>query len=421
MPDRTIMPEIREVKNLVVPPPVLWHLSNGVPVYETNLGTQDIIKLDMVFFAGRPCEHKKLVSRTTAAMLKEGTAHYSSADIAELVDYYGGTLSLPISLDTSSVLLYSLRKHFDRLLPVVTGLLSEPTFPQEELEAFVKRNKRRLQVELTKNDVVAYRHFTEMLYGTEHPYGYNSFPETYDAVKREDLQRHFQDNYTTGNCLIFLSGKVDKEIRSLLDEHLGKAMLPGERRQVAVPSATTRPQKVKIAHPDSVQTAVRVGRRLFNRNHEDYNGMYVLNTILGGYFSSRLMANIREDKGYTYNIYSSHDIMLRGGYFYVGTEVGNEFVEATLREIYHEMDRLQKEPVGKEELTMVKNYLLGNLLTNLDGPFNIAEVVKTFVTEGLPLSTFEELAKYIGSVQPEQLQELAGKYFKKDDLWEVVV
>lgn len=421
MLNRTIMPEIKEVENLTVPPPVLWHLSNGVPVYETNLGTQDVIKLDLVFFAGRPFERKKLASRSTAAMLREGTTHYSSADIAEIVDYYGGTLSLPISLDTSNVLLYSLRKHFGQLLPIVSSLLSEPTFPQEELEAFIKRNQQRLQVELTKNDVVAYRKFTELLYGTKHPYGYNSYPETYAELTQEDLMTHFQENYTTGNCLIFLSGKIDKEARLLLEEHLGKTILTGERRHVELPNPDSPPKKVKVPHPDSVQTAIRIGSRLFNRLHEDYNGMYVLNTVLGGYFGSRLMTNIREEKGYTYNIYSSHDAMFYGGYFYVGTEVGNEFVEPTLREIYREMERLQEELVDEEEMKMVKNYLLGNLLTNLDGPFNIAEVVKTFVTEGLPVNTFEDLAKYISSVQATELRELARKYFRKEDMWEVVV
>ena len=421
MLNRAIMPEIKEVKNLVVPPPVLWHLSNGIPVYETNLGTQDIVKLELVFFAGRPFERKRLASRATAAMLREGTTHYSSGDIAEIVDYYGGTLSLPISLDTGNVLLYSLRKHFDKLLPVAADMLSGPTFPQEELDAFIERNKQRLQVELTKNDVIAYRKFTELLYGAKHPYGYNSFPETYAALTREDLLTHFQENYTAGNCLIFLSGKIDKQVRLLLEEHLGKAILPGERRQIILPPTDSQPKKMKIPHPDGLQTAIRIGSRLFNRTHEDHNGMYVLNTILGGYFGSRLMTNIREDKGYTYNIYSSHDAMLYGGYFYVGTEVGNEFVEPTLREIYHEMEELQEELVDDEEMSMVKNYLLGNMLTNLDGPFNIAEVVKTFISEGIPLSAFETLATDIRTVTAEELRELARKYSKKEAMWEVMV
>jgi predicted Zn-dependent peptidase len=276
-------------------------------------------------------------------------------------------------------------------------------------------------VYLTKNDVVAYRKFTELLYGEEHPYGYNSFADTYSALTRDDLVEHYQANYVSGNCLLFLSGKITPQIRALMEQHLGNAILKGEKRTVAVGPGVNTPLTVKVPHPEKVQTAIRIGSHLFTRSHPDYNGMYVLNTILGGYFGSRLMANIREEKGYTYNIYSNHDSMLFGGYFYVATEVGNEFVEPTIREIYVEMQKLQDKLVKKDEMEMVRNYLLGTLLTNLDGPFNISEVVKTFISEGLPLSGFEELVETIKTISPKELRELARKYFKKENLWEVVV
>ncbi|MFQ5448221.1 MAG: insulinase family protein, partial [Saprospiraceae bacterium] len=121
------------------------------------------------------------------------------------------------------------------------------------------------------------------------------------------------------------------------------------------------------------------------------------------------------------NIYSAHDTMLYNGYFYVGTEVGNDFVEPTLREIYIEMEKLQNEMVGDDEMEMVRNYLLGSLLTNLDGAFNVSEVVKTFTVEGLPLQTFEGLVESIKTITPETLRELAQKYFGKEKMWEVVV
>jgi zinc protease len=421
MPNRKKMPRIREVKNLVVPPPDIWHLSNGIPVYETNLGTQDILKLELVFFAGRPYERKKLASRCAAALMREGTRQRTSAELAEVIDYYGGTLSMPISMDMAGVQLHTLTKHFDKLLPLVTEMLSEPMFPQDELDSFIVRNKQRLKVDMSKNDFVAYRKFTEMLYGTDHPYGYNSYPETYDAITRDDLVTHFKETYTSGNCLIFLSGKTNAEARRLLDEQLGQAIAKGERKQAPPFSVNHTPQKLNEPMPDTVQKSVRIGCHLFSRLHPDYNGMYVLNTILGGYFGSRLMTNIREEKGYTYNIYSSHEAMLYGGYFYVGTEVGNEFVDKTVQEIYVEMEKLQQDLVDDDELDMVKNYLLGTLLTNLDGPFNIAEVVKTFVSEGLELKAFEELASDIKSITAEKVRDLARKYFSKKDMWEVIV
>ena len=420
-PLRTKMPDIRGVGSLKMPETKLWHLSNGVPVYEINMGTQEIVKLELAFLAGRPYEKKRLAARTTLPMLKEGTLNFTSGQIAETLDFYGGTLSTPINVDTSNLLLYSLRKHFGALLPLFAEVVSAPVFPQAELDAFILRNQQRLQVDLTKNDVVAFRKFTELLYPDGHPYGYNSFPETYAELCHDDLVRHFKTNYTSGNCVIFLSGKIDGEIRRLLDDHLGKAILPGQKQEVNLPEANHRPQHMRIPHPDVVQTAVRIGCPMFGREHEDYPGIYVLNTILGGYFGSRLMANIREEKGYTYNIYSSHDAMKFGGYFCVASDVGNEFVEDTVRQIYLEMEKLQNDLVPESELEMVRNYLLGTMLTNLDGPFNIVEVVKTYVLSDMPVAAFEEMAGQVKNIRPEELRALAQKYFPKEKMWQVIV
>lgn len=414
------MPEIKRVKSLKIPQPFIWKLSNGAEVYETNMGTQDIVRIEIVFFAGRPFECKKSVSKTCAAMLREGTASYSSADIAETVDFYGGTLSFPVGLDLASVTLHSLKKHFIELLPIVASVLSEPTFPQEELEAFIRRKKHQLLVDLMENDVVAFREFTRALYGTDHPYGYNSYPETYKSINRQDLVDHFQKNYTAENCFIFLSGKIDEELRRQIEKHLGKAMLSKKRRQVILPEPTTTPKQIAIPHPDAVQASVLVGRRLFKHGHEDFNGMYVLNTILGGYFGSRLSKNIREEKGYTYSIYSSFNTLLYDGYFYVDSDVNKELAGQTLHEIYREIEILQEELVDEKELSLVKNYILGNILTGLDGPFNVSEVIKAIITEGLPMSHFDDFARYVDAVKAEELRELARKYLQKNDLWEVV-
>ncbi len=160
---------------------------------------------------------------------------------------------------------------------------------------------------------------------------------------------------------------------------------------------------------------------MFSRRHPDYNGVYVLNTILGGYFGSRLMANIREKRGFTYNIYSTADAMLHDGCLYVATEVNNGKVKATIKQIFAEMQRLREEPAPVAELEMVRNYLLGMLLNGLDGPLNISDVIKTLVTEELPLDAFDALVHTIRTITPEQLQVLAQRYLQEQDFWVVTV
>ena len=400
--------------------PQIQHLDNGIPVYSIHLGTQDIIKIEIVFNSGRPDEHRPLAARATVALLKEGTTTRTSAQIAEHIDFYGGTLSIPVQLDTSNVILCCLTKHFDRLLPLLAELVQSPSFPKHELDIFVENNIQRLQVELTKNEVLTYRKLTELIFGDTHPYGYNSVEETYTSLTRADLQQHFEEKLNPDRCSIFLSGKIDDSIIEKLNQHLGQRGTKSVRSNPVFAKSEVAAQKIKIINDDTFQTAIKIGCQLFNRLHEDYNGMFVLNTVLGGYFGSRLMANVREDKGFTYNIYSSFDTMLHDGYFYVSTEIGNDFVEATREEIYKEMSRLQTEPVGEAELQMLRNYLLGNLLTMVDGPFNMADTIKTLLTENASIEHFNQLGTTIKNIQADELQALAQKYFQSANMWEVV-
>lgn len=421
MPDRSIQPKIKDISTIHIPDFQEHQLDNGIPVYEVNMGTQEILKMEIVFKAGRPFEHQKLVARTTSALLREGTKRRKATEIHEMIDFYGGTMNVPVNLDTSNIVLYSLTKHFEKLLGVLSDILLEPAFPEDELEIFKKNNKQRLQVDLTKNDVVAYRTITEKIFSSTHPYGYNSQETTYDDLTRSELLHHFDRNFHAGNCQIIISGKTSPQIINLLNQYIGKTLPRKERVKSQIIDANPAPEQLKIDFPDKSQTAIRLGCKLFNRHHKDYNDFYILNTILGGYFGSRLMSKIREEKGYTYNIFSTLDPMHFDGYFYVGTEVGNEFVAPTLETIYGEFERLKNEPIQKEELKMVQNYLMGFFLTNLDGAFNVAELVKISKVEGLPKDFFKNMVKRVQSITAEDLMRLSQKYLNKDKMWEVVV
>lgn len=421
MPDRSQPPVIKDIQTLHLPKPEIFHLDNGIPVYVTNMGTQDVIRMELVFFAGRTYEDKQLVARATSSLLREGTRHYTAAQIAEATDFYGATLSLPFNLDTSSIVLYSLNKHFADTLPILQDMLREPLFAAEDLEAYIRRNQRRLAVDLAKNDTLAYRLITEQIFGSSHPYGYNSTSEAYLALSPADLKKHHQRLYNASNCLLFISGRVTDEVKQLLNKALRDALSPGEKPAPRVPVPDGQPQSTFERRPDTLQSAVRLGRRGLNRHHGDFYGLYVLNTLLGGYFGSRLMTNIREEKGYTYNIYSMLETMRYDGSLLIGTEVSPEYVEPTLREIEREMKILQETLVDEEELKMVRNFLLGNFLTMLDGPFNVSEVIRTLILDGLPLSTFDELVSTVQNIDAAALQGLAQKYLNKADLWQVIV
>lgn len=423
MLDRSIAPVFRQVGALHLPKNIEQRvLSCGVPLVEVNLGTQEVVRVEVVFSIGRAHEIKKLAARTCLSMMREGTPSRSSAEIAETLDFYGATLGTSFNLDHSSFVLYSLTKHFDKVLPILADILTHPVFPAKELNTLIKRSKKRLKIDLSKNDVVAYRSITELIFGAQHPYGYNSFPENYDALSREDLMEHYERLFHAGNCRVFLGGKITDDLFKLVDDHLSQALRPGFKAELPLIVQTEEaPGKRKIKLEDKSQTAIRIGRRLFNRHHADYLNMNVLNTLFGGYFGSRLMSNIREKKGYTYNISSTLDPMQLDGCWYIGTEVGNEFVNDTLKQIYHEMNIIREELVNAEELEMVKNYMIGGYLTMLDGAFNVSDVVKVQVLENLPMTYFEEMVEHTRNITPEELRTLAQKYFLEEEMWEVVV
>jgi predicted Zn-dependent peptidase len=421
MPDRTKPPKIRDIQSLKLPDVEQRQLDNGLPAYVVNLGTQEVVKLEVIFHAGRPFERQPLAARATASQIREGSEKYSSAAVAEALDFYGCTLSIPFQLDYSSFTLFSLNKHFGKALPLLKDLLQQPAFPEKELQAFKLRNQRRLEIDLSKNDVVAYREATACIFGESHPYGYNSLPATYETLQREHLVEHHRRLYNKDNCVIFLSGRVDNELFEQVNAAFTEALPAGQVAQADWAMPPPKACQERIERPNTVQSAIRIGRPLFDRQHEDYMGMYVLNTLLGGYFSSRLMTNLREEKGYTYNIYSSVDMMRYGGQLLIGAEVGKDFVEDSLTQIYLEMERLQQERVEEDELQMVRNYLMGNFLTMLDGPFNVAEVVRTQVLEDLPMDYLEQLAVAVQEISPEQLQILAQRYLSREKMAEVVV
>lgn len=418
--NRKTAPPIHEVRNLVLPDPQVVRLDNGVVVYVLDFPGQEIVKIEAVFRAGRPEEDKHLVARATSRLLREGTSGRTGAEIAEFLDFYGGSLSVPTNLDTANFLLFSLKKYAGHLIPVFAEVLQDPVFPESELETFRRTSIQELAVELEKVEVLAYRKVTELIFGETHPYGYNSVAADYTALDRLDLQRFFDNWYHPGNLTLFASGRIDGEVLDLLNRHIGQWKKSGKLPdyQAGTPAAQT-PSAVKIPHAGSLQTAIKIGRRAFNRHHPDFNGLFVLNTILGGYFGSRLMTNIREKKGFTYNIYSTLDSYLHDGCFYIATEVNKGKAAATLKEIHAEMNKLRETPVPDDELAMVRNYLLGMLLNGLDGPLNTSDVLRGLVVEGFTHAAFDELVSDIRSVTPGQLQTLAARYLRPEDFWTV--
>ncbi|MBL7825719.1 MAG: insulinase family protein [Saprospiraceae bacterium] len=422
---RRAAPLVHPVGNLSLPEPAIIRLSNGIPLYVLHFPAQEVLKVEVVFRAGRPQETKRLASRTTARLLREGTHTRTGAEIAEFFDFYGASVSVPTNLDTANVILYALSKYAAEVMPVFSDILLDPIFPETELENYRRTSIQELSVELEKVETIAYRKVTELIFGEHHPYGYNSTETDYQQINREDVQQFYRQWYRPENCLIFASGCVDENTIALIERNLGGWETGEAAASTKLPQnpnqTTAGPEKMHLPHPGSLQTAIKIGRRAFGRKHPDFNGLFVLNTILGGYFGSRLMTNIREKKGYTYNIYSTLDAYINDGCFYIATEVNPENTSAAIKAIFLEMKKLCDKLVQESELEMVKNYLLGMILNGLDGPLNASDLVKNVIVEDLPWESFSQMVHDIRTITPQGLQALARRYLQPQDFWVITV
>jgi len=420
--DRTKRPEIRRIERLSIIPAEKRQLGNGLPVYVINQGTQDVCSIELNFNAGKWQQQQKLVARFTNLMLREGTRSYTSKELSEKLDFYGAFLRTHSGTDRASVSLVSLNKHLMEVFPLFAEVVREPVFPENELETALTNSRQRLKVNKTKNDYLADRAITRLIFGSEHPYGSEPEDADYDKVNSEVLKKFYAAYYTGSNCYMMVSGKISDDTMRLIEKYFDDtswsktASLAGEREIKPSPELKYRQ---KTAH--AVQSSIRIGKRLFNKTHPDFQKLQVLNTLLGGFFGSRLMTNIREEKGYTYGIHSGLSSLVRDGYFFVNTEVGSEVVQDALNEIYKEINRLKTELIPEDELELVRNYLSGKILSGLDGPFRLADFYNGLIIYGLDIDYVHRLLHTVKTVTPQELKELAQKYLNTEEMYEVVV
>ena len=398
--------------------------TNGLPFYWLKAGAQEVVEITWVFNAGIWHESQTAVAQAVAALLKNGTASKTAFEINEAIEFYGASLRVGANNDYASVTLHCLSKHLPQLLPTIKEIIATAAFDENELEIYKANARHRLAVNLMQNDFVANRHIDAFVYGSTHPYGKFTELKDIDALSAAALRQFHTAHYAFDNCTVFMAGQFPDAALDLLIDIFGKDEWNshGPVSQIEFARVPNGERVHRIENdPKGVQGAVRLSRDFIMRGHPDFPESVVMNTVFGGYFGSRLMANIREDKGYTYGIHSSMLSYKHAGQLMISTEAGREVCEATVAEIYKEMDRMRREPVGEEELLLVKNYLLGNLLGDLDGPFSIMQRWKNLILNHQGEEEFHKAVAIYKNVRPERIQELAERYLQPDAFFELIV
>ncbi|WP_421943422.1 M16 family metallopeptidase [Pedobacter sp.] len=420
MLNRTQAPDFKQVNHIEFIHPEKRVLANDVPVFTIFSGEQDLVRIEFLFNNVNWNPEKPLQAIAVNALLNNGTNKLSAKEIAEKIDFYGAFFQTEYNQDQSSVTLYTLNKHLHSVLPIVKDVLSESQFPQKELDIYIQNQKQKLQVNLQKNDVLSRKEFSNALFG-DTAYGVDIQLKHYDAVRQEDLVEYFKNAYAPNNCTIVVSGKFDDKGFELLNKEFGQNWANGNAVKNSFSFQSPEKKTVYKEKAESLQSAIRIGQLSINRKHEDFAGLQILNTVLGGYFGSRLMTNIREDKGYTYGIGSGIVSLHNAGYFFIGTEVGADVCSDALNEIYKEIELLKTEVIGDEELSLVKNYMLGSMLGSLENVFSHADKFKNIYFSGLDYSYYENYISKVKSITADELLALANKYLNTENLTEIVV
>lgn len=418
--NRVAAPVFREIEKIQLEQPYERKLDNNISFYSINKGTQDLVRIELIFEAGAWYENKPLVSPVTATMLREGTKNFTSAELAEKLDYYGAHLNVESDPDFVTLTLYTLNKHLQNVLPVFHEIITSPVFPQKELEITIKNAIQKLKQNEEKVAFLARNHFKELLFGVEHPYAEHPKVSFYENISRDDLIEFHSDYLSGKNLTIIAAGRVGDDHFKLINKYFGNLNIAPAITDKKIMVSGKGERKKLVKKEGAIQSAIRIGKRLFNKTHPDFHSFLVLNTVLGGYFGSRLMSNIREEKGYTYGIGSGVASLLHDGYFFIATETGVGVTQSAIDEIYKEINRLKVEPVPEEELKTVRNYLTGSFLRSIDGPFAIADRYKGVVLYGLDFEYYQKYITTIRSTNSEQIINLANKYLDDATLFELV-
>ena len=418
MLNRSIAPVFSKTFSIDLPTPEVVRLPGEVDFVFLPGLQQEVFKLEVVFNAGKWQEPKAGLAHFTSIMLDKGTSGKSSKEIAETLDYYGAQIEISSGYDFVSISLYGLKKFAAEIFPVFVEILSDPVFPEEELDLQKNIFLQNLEVNEKKNSFLASRLIRKNIFGSSHPYGNSVEKENANSIASAELKDFFLSNFLVYE--IYLIGNIEEQRKQWFVDQFSSLRLqkPDFKKDFTVEDGD---HIQHVTKPDSIQSSIRMGRRIINREHQDYFRLLLLNHILGGYFGSRLMKNIREEKGLTYGIYSSLNPFRNDCMFSIGADINKANHELTIIEIKKEIEILNLYQINKDELDLAKNHLLGSIQLDMANPFSTFDKIKSIRLNQLGKEYYRNLFSSIKLANPEELQVVAQKYFNANNLFEVAV
>ena len=418
--DRKTPPPFVLPEKLSLPAEQMFELGNGAKLWTLKAGTQDVIRLTLVFDAGTRRQAHPFVASSMLNMLSEGTEKYTAGQVSERLDFYGIYYDTSIDRDYAMITVSCLNRFLPETLELLEEIVVRPAFLPGELDIYRTKRKQQLKVEREKPAYIARELFAEALFGPEHPYGIVSSEDDYDGVTVEMLRDYHREFFGADNMFAVASGMLGDDQQAAVREMLSAI----GKRNAPADSVTAKPVTLPFMfreRGDAMQSSIRIGKLLFPKGHPDFGGMQVLAMVLGGYFGSRLVDNLREEHGYTYGVYSAMLNMKYEGYIAIATDVAGEHTADAVDEIFAEIERLRTEIIPDQELDMVRNIIVGEMMRILDGPFGIADVTIENIQNGDDNDALNKFLDQVRCITPARLQELAVRYLDPATFTTVVV
>jgi len=416
MLNRQVAPAFHEPSYLALPEPLVKYVGD-IPVYFVQGVQQRVLKLELIFDAGRTFEHKAGTSHFAWQMLSKGTAGKTATEVAEIFDRLGAHVETTTGQDYSTLALYALTKNWKEALNLFLEIATQPAFPEDELALLKALSIDQLRVNLEKTSFVASRRFRENIFGADHPYGKSLNETEINSIVTADLTAFFK---AVGRPLvIYVTAQLDEtEQKNFLSQ------LPFKNRfteTVVTASAHLPEASIAIDKKGSVQTSLRLGKKSLVRSDAQYPDLLFLTHVLGGYFGSRLMKNIREEKGLTYGIYAALQPFKHEGIFVIGADVNKENTVLAIEEIRKELKMLRTAELQPDELRAARGHFLGSLQAEVANPFAVTEKIKNIHLHNLPADYYKTLFERVQQLTPHDLMQTAATYLHEDSLNVVTV
>ncbi len=413
--DRSKAPQFSLPSEFTLPAPQQFQLSKGNRLFFFRTPGIDAVKLEVIGASSRstlPNLHA-LIPSFTLQMLQEGTTQASAQQLAEFFDYHGAEVYPTLSYTQEGLSLLCIKKHLFALLPTFISLFTEATFPVENLEKRKSQRKLSLKLDQEKPSSRAGLLFKKGLFGSEHPYGQEITEAHISEITPELLKAYYQTQLWK-DCSLFLSGDFTLQELDTLVAQLEQLPLKhgAQLQELAIPSSTLIFEEDKEG---AVQSSIRLGAWAIPKKHADYPALAVFNTLLGGYFGSRLVKNIREDKGHTYGIHSTLVELDQYAYWMIAADVKKEHQKEVFEEIDKEIHRLRSELADSEEIEILRNYLVGQLFSKFSSPFDLIEQFKGVYYSGLDFSFYENRFNYLKKFTAADLLNIGEQYFSSED------